>query len=257
MLSLSLGRLDPLLERAQKPRPMRRYPLPGAHMTRTTNARIAGLTYLVYIALGIPAMVLFDRASNAQGTAARIARIAQHASDVRIVLVLTLLTCFAALLLAVSLYGITRDEDRDLAMLALSCRVGEGVLNAMGPMATLGLLWLGTAVTEAGAPDAAAADALGGFLLNVRGWSGTISATFFAVGSTLFSYLLLRGRMVPAALAWLGVVASVLLVVGLPLQLAGFLGGPVGWFMWLPMLVFEVALALWLLIKGVAILESG
>jgi hypothetical protein len=32
---------------------------------------------------------------------------------------------------------------------------------------------------------------------------------------------------------------------------------PVGWFMWLPMLVFEVALALWLLIKGVAILERG
>ncbi len=35
-------------------------------------------------------------------------------------------------------------------------------------------------------------------------------------------------------------------------QLAGFLKGPVTSFMWLPMLVFEVVLALWLLIKGVA-----
>jgi len=223
-------------------------------MTRTTNARIAGVTYLAYIALGIPAMVLFDRASNAQGTAARLARIAQHASDVRIALLLTLLTCFAALVLAVALYGITRDQDRELAVLALSCRVGEGVLNAVGPLITLGLLWLGTAANEAGAPDA---EALGGLLLKVRGWSGTISATFFAVGSTVFSFLLLRGRMVPVPLAWLGVGASVLLVVGLPLELAGFFGGPVVWLMWLPMLVFEVALALWLLIKGVAVPERG
>jgi hypothetical protein len=57
--------------------------------------------------------------------------------------------------------------------------------------------------------------------------------------------------MIPVALAWLGVVASVLLVVVLPLQLAGFLRGAVTSYVWLPMLLFEVTLALWLLIKGV------
>ncbi|RPJ22488.1 MAG: DUF4386 family protein, partial [Chloroflexi bacterium] len=73
-----------------------------------------------------------------------------------------------------------------------------------------------------------------------------------------FSWLLLRGRLIPVVLAWLGVLASVLLVVILPLQLAGLFGGPtnwsasVTWLVWLPMLVFEVVLALWLLIKGVA-----
>ena len=58
--------------------------------------------------------------------------------------------------------------------------------------------------------------------------------------------------LIPIVLAWLGVVASVLLVVGLPLQLAGFLRGPVTSLMWLPMLAFEVPLALWLLVRGVA-----
>jgi len=42
----------------------------------------------------------------------------------------------------------------------------------------------------------------------------------------------------------------VLLVVALPLELAGVIRVP--FLMWIPMLVFEVALALWLLIKGVA-----
>lgn len=220
-------------------------------MTRTTNARIAGFTLLFYIAVGVTIMVL-GSATSAEGTAARLALIAQHALRVRITIILSLLTCVTALVLAVALYGITRDEDRDLAALALSFRVGEGMLAAIGPLATLGLLWLGTAGV-AGAPDAAAADALGTFLLKVRGWNTNISATLFAVGSTLFSWLLLRGRMIPVPLASLGVVASVLLVVGLPLELAGFLAGPVTQLMWIPMAAFEIPLALWLLIKGVAV----
>jgi hypothetical protein len=164
-------------------------------MTRTTNARIAGFTFLLYIAAGIASLALAGRT---------------HATDV-----LSLLTSFCALVLGVTLYAITRDQDPDLAMLALTCRVVEAIPGAPGEM-------------------------------------------FFAVGSTLFSWLLLRGRMIPVVLAWLGIVASFLLVVILPLQRAGLFGGAmswsssVTWLMWLPALVFEVTLALWLLIKGVA-----
>jgi hypothetical protein len=69
----------------------------------------------------------------------------------------------------------------------------------------------------------------------------------------IFSCLLLRGRMVPVSIAWLGVFASGLLVVVLPLQLAGFSAAPLTrYYQWLPALVFQVVLALWLLIKGVA-----
>jgi hypothetical protein len=123
------------------------------------------------------------------------------------------------------------------------------VTGAVSIPATLGLLWLATA-TGATAPDPAAAQALGAFLLQQN---PLVGATFFAVGSTLFSFLLLRGRMVPVPLAWLGVAASVLLVVGLPLQLAAVLRGPVTQLMWIPMAAFEIPLGLWLLIKGVAL----
>jgi hypothetical protein len=220
-------------------------------MTRTTNARVAGATFLLYIAIAFPATILFDRATSGQGAAAKLAGIAQHAADVRLTAVLSLLSCFAALVLGVTLYRITRDADRDLAMLAMACRVGEGVIIGISVPATLGLLWLATAA-GAHAPDAAAAGVLGMLLLEVGARNTIVAATFFAVGSTLFSYLFLRGRVVPVPLAWLGIVASALLVVGLPAQLAGFLAGPAGLFMWLPALVFEVTLAVWLLIKGVA-----
>jgi hypothetical protein len=220
-------------------------------MTRTTNARVAGLTFLLYIALGIASMVLFGRAFHAEGIADQLASIARHAPDVRLAVVLTLVTSFSALVLGVSLHAITRDEEPDLAMLALTCRVGEGFVGGLSIQRPLGLLWLATA-EGASAQDPAAAQALGAFLLTGQGWSPIISATFFAVGSTLFSWLFLRGRMIPVALAWLGVLASVLLVVGLPLQLAGVVQGTVAQLMWIPMAAFEIPLALWLLLKGVA-----
>lgn len=128
--------------------------------------------------------------------------------------VLSLLQNFSVIVLGVTLYRITREQGPGLALLALTCRIIEAVHGE--------------------------------------------SAIFFAVGSTLFCWLLLRDRMIPVALARLGVVASVLLVVILPLQLAGLFGGSmswsasVTWLVWLPMLVFEVVLALWLLVKGVA-----
>jgi len=172
-------------------------------MTRTTNARIAGATFYVYIAAGVTDLAL-GAAAGAEGSAGRLVHV-----------VLSLLGNFSALVLAVTLYAITRDQDGDIAMLAMACRVGEGVVGAMSG-------------------------------------SITVPATVFAVGSTLFSYLLLRGRMIPIGLARLGVVASLLLVVGLPLQLAGLIGGLVARLMWLPMLVFELALGPWLIVKGVA-----
>jgi hypothetical protein len=40
-------------------------------------------------------------------------------------------------------------------------------------------------------------------------------------------------------------------MVGMPLQLAAIIKGPVTLFMWLPVAVFELTLGPWLLIKGV------
>jgi hypothetical protein len=220
-------------------------------MTRRTNARLAGSTLLLYIAIGIISMVLSRQASgSAEGTAATLASLAQHETTIRLTILLTMLMFFVAVTLAVSLYALTRDEDRDLALLALCCRVTEGVIAPTSAIQTLGLLSVATA-SAAAAPDAAAVQALGALLLQQDG--ALIAAICFAVGSTLYCYLFLRARSIPVLLARLGVFASLLLCVALPLRLLGFLRGPVTYYVWIPMAVFEVALALWLLLKGVAV----
>jgi hypothetical protein len=140
--------------------------------------------------------------------------------DAAIVDILALLMSFSAVLLGVTLYVLTREVGPALALTALMCRILEAV-----PVAE--------------------------------------PAIFFAVGSTIFCWLLLKGRLIPAPLAWLGLIASVLLVVILPLQVVGLFGrqmawaDSVTWMVWMPMLVFELVFALWLLVKGVATPESG
>ena len=89
--------------------------------------------------------------------------------------------------------------------------------------------------------------------MKLPNWNPTVGETFFAVGCMIFAWLLLRGLMVPVALAWLGVFASILPVTLLPVRLVGIPLGPANELMWLPMLVFEVVLAFWLIFKGAAV----
>lgn len=218
---------------------------------RQFYAKIAGLTFLIYMVAGAAAVFLMNRATGADGTEATLRLVAEHSLNVRIAIVLELVESFSALVLGVTLYVITRDENQEFAMLAMVFRVGEGVLGAIGIPKTMELLSLANTRAGADAADIATRNTLGALLL-LPVQTALIGAPFFAVGSLIFSWLLLRGHTIPVLLAGLGVFASALLVVGVPLQLADVLKGPLTGYMWLPMIVFQIPLGLWMLTKGVA-----
>jgi len=215
-------------------------------VSRRAAARLAGLAFLLYIAVGILTLVLSSRAMAGHGVEAKLASVAHHMLDLRIAVLFVLFTSFCALVLGVTLWGLTREQDPVLAMLALTCRVCEGLAGALGVQRTMGLLWL----SGPDAPDAATARTLGTWLL--EGQVSGVAAIFFSVGSVLFAWLLLRGRMIPAPLAWLGVVTSAAAVVVLPLEFVDLFPGRWIWYIWLPLAAYEIPLALWLLFKGAA-----
>ena len=135
-------------------------------MTRTTNARIAGFTYLFYAAIGMCLELLMHQARGVGSDAAKLARIGQYAMNVRLSILIALLEGLSSLVLAVTLYGITRDEDHELAMLGLVCRVAEGILGSINNIPSyLGLLWLAKAGVGTDVPDLPTANALRAFLL--------------------------------------------------------------------------------------------
>jgi hypothetical protein len=212
-------------------------------MTRRNNARVAGAAFLLYIAVGITVLVL-DSATDAPDITARLARFAENAGRVRLAVVLSLFTSAMAITLAVTLDALTRDEDAELSGIARGFRLGEGILGAGGQLTVLGVLWL--ASRPAGGVETEA-----GLLLQMSAWNGLVCAVLFALGSTLFCWLFVRGRLTPMPLAWLGLGASLLLVVALPLQIAGVVGGLAASLVWLPMAAFEIPLGFWLIFRGV------
>jgi hypothetical protein len=86
-------------------------------MTRTTNARIAGFTFIFYIVAGLVAMNLTGMTTGGEGTAARLGNLTAHTKEYGIALILDFWCNFSALTLAVTLYAFTRDQNRGLALL--------------------------------------------------------------------------------------------------------------------------------------------
>jgi hypothetical protein len=222
-------------------------------MTLKTNSRLAGFTFLAYIAVGISSMILSRNVmGDATGTAAKLLRIADHTSIVRVDILIALFTATCALILAVTLYALTRHVDRDLAMIALCCRLTEGVIGVLSTIKLLALIYIATANPLTPGADAAATNTVADLLFAMESWILFTSASCFALGSTIFCYLFLRARSIPASLAWLGLLSSILLLVILPLKLAGYIVASFA-FMWIPMLIFEIAFGIWLLVKGITL----
>jgi hypothetical protein len=214
-------------------------------------ARLAGFMFLFLIATVLASSILLSGV-EASEIADTFRNISQNSLSVRLSILLLIVSSISTLILATMLYIVTKRQDENLAILALLCRVTEAALYAMGITSTLALLFLSEGIATASENELASARVLGELVSSVENLSTNIGAIFFAVGSTLYSYLFFKARSIPAPLAGLGLVASLMLVIGVPLQTAAGHSTVAGVSaaIWIPMFIFEISTGLWLLIKG-------
>lgn len=203
-------------------------------MSRPTSARVAGSAFLIYIAAGMSSL------GGAPGPLLHI--------------VLSFGMCFSAFTLGVTLFAVTCDQDREIAMMGMVCRVAEGIVGIMFMSTSLAMR---SALSAADGPDGAVLHTLNALLSSAQRVNFSVTGMLFAAGSTMFCWLLLRGRTIPVGLAWLGLLASVLLVLALPLQLARVLTGRYAMIVWAPMAAFEIPTGIWLIVKGVSDFKPG
>ncbi len=210
-------------------------------------ARLAGGMFLLVIAaVLVSSMFQGGGISPSDDIAGTLRSIADNAVGFRLSIVSLAIASIGTLVLASMLYALTKRRDENLAILALACRAVEAALYAIGILSVLILLSLSDEPT-------AGEQELGAVVVDVASLSTNVGAIFFAVGSTVFAYLLLRARSVPVPFAALGVVASLILVIGVPLETAAgrTTADGASIILWLPMFVFEIATGVWLLVKGV------
>jgi hypothetical protein len=214
-------------------------------------ARVAGFMFLFLIATVIASSVLIGGVEGDE-ISTTLRNVSDESFRVRLGVLFLIVGGISTLILAVALYAVTKHEDQNLSILALSCRAVEAGLYAIGIINALTLLSLSEQATTASAGEPTAAYTLGDIVSDVNAWGTNVGAAFFAVGSLLYSYLLLKARSIPVALSVLGVIASLILIVGVPVQTAAGQATTEGTaaVIWIPMIIFEISTGLWLFVTG-------
>ena len=212
-------------------------------MTSRTDARVAGAAYLLYIVCTMTSSILFAGILTGHDPAQKLVALSRALPMARVTVLLDLLQTVWALTLAATLYRLVNTVDATVALLAMLFRVGEGLLGFLPLLDKLELLNLAKNPAMASA-NATLADTL------LKRPDDGFAAFCFVIGGFLFACLFLKGRLIPRWLAWIGVVTIGVQMVCVPLHIAGLVPGSVVEAMWMSILLYEVPLGLWLIVKG-------
>jgi hypothetical protein len=215
-------------------------------------ARLAGLLYLAIIVTSIVSLFLVEARLVVDGDwAATTQRIAADQTLFRAGLVYDLVMFASVIALAWALFVMLRSVDRNRALLGLLWRMAEAVVGAVTVL--LGVLVVLLVDSQDGrvALEPAQQHALVEALLTARAVGFDVAVFFLSLGTIVYCWLLYTSRYVPRLLAGLGIAAFVimLLATGVSLLLPQYQDlTRIGW---APGIVFEVAIGLWLLLKGI------
>lgn len=214
-------------------------------------ARVAGLTYIIVILLGIFSVSFIE--SNLivpDNTAATYNNISGNETSFRISLICETLMYLLVILLSLSLYVVLKTVDKNLALLALLWRVAEAIIGA-GIVVISGLIPLSLIKSET-LFSTEHAHSLLKLFLDIRISGLDIVLMFVGVGGTIFCYLFYKSNYVPRFLAGWGIFTylSMLLlsIIGL---LSADLPETYKLIFYVPGGLFELIFGFWLLIKGV------
>ena len=216
-------------------------------------ARVAGLTYIIVILLGIFSVSFIE--SNLivpDNTAATYNNISGNETLFRISLICETLMYLLVILLSLSLYVVLKTVDKNLALLALLWRVAEAIIGA-GIVVISGLIPLSLLKSET-LFSTEQAHSLLKLFLDIRISGLDIVLMFVGVGGTIFCYLFYKSNYVPRFLAGWGIFTylSMLLlsIIGL---LSADLPETYKLIFYVPGGLFELIFGFWLLFKGVNI----
>jgi Domain of unknown function (DUF4386) len=215
-----------------------------------TYARLAGIMFLAnYVLQGLgDSVTILARSGESFAETARFA--AQNAVLWRFALLGVGAAWIVIGILAFALYAVLEPVNKRLAQLALVLRLGASFVGAASLMFRFAQAWLYRASETEGLFTTEQLRMLVAVMQRGSG-AGVVTAwIFLAAGSMIFFLLFLRSGYVPRALAGIGIVASALL-----------LAASAGMFVFpqrinelkmlgVPTLLVEVAMALWLLFKG-------
>ena len=217
-------------------------------------AKVVGVTYLfafipaIFAEFYVPGRLIVS--NNAAQTALNIAA---HERLFRLGVAANLIVFANDVVLITALYVVLERVNRNLALLAAFFRLIETMILIVAALNDFDVLRLLSGADYLLSFGPERLQALARLSIGAHGAVYNVSFLFFGIGSPIFCYLWLESGYVPRALAAFGVFASLLVgacalaFIVFPeaanVVTIGYYGGPI--------FVFELAMGLWLVFKGI------
>jgi hypothetical protein len=212
--------------------------------TRTVYSRLIGALFLLaFVFYGVGNGL----ATSVLGTPDFLSTISAHQTTLVLGAFLMLLNSLVVVGMAVLFFPILETHGKRTALAYLASRIVEAILLAVGVLCLLMILPLAQHAVAAGEASAAWAKTLGSLAIQSNTMAYQIAEMSLGLGGVFLCSLLLRTRLIPRFLAGWGVVGYALFLAG---AIAEILGSHIGLILSVPGGLFEVAFALWLIIKG-------
>ena len=226
---------------------------PATRFSPQAYARIGGGLYLIIIAAGLFAEAFVrDRLIVPGDAAATATNLMAHELMFRLGIAADLATFLCAVALTMILYGLLKPVNRNLALLMAAFNLVQdaiGGLNALNTYRPLQLLG-GADYLEVFSPEQLQAMALLSLKAHSVGFG--LALTFFGFSCLALGYLIFKSGFLPRALGVLIAIAGACyLVNSFALILSPLLASILFPSILLPAFIGELALALWLTVKGV------
>ena len=213
-----------------------------------TTSRLLGAAFLLVFVTSILSGLLRASIADAGSMSEILVSIADNLATWRISTVVELGTSVGIVVLAVLLYVVLRKQNKIIALVALGWWLAEAIILAVSKIGAFALIPLSLEFVEAGAPDLSTYQSLGSFFYHVIDRQGNdIHMLFYCLGGILWFYLFYRARNIPRVISSLGIVIEFVALIGMLFLL---FGASVSMVIYYPIILLELAVGLWLLIKG-------
>jgi len=149
--------------------------------------------------------------------------------------------------IAVLMFPILKQHNESIALGYLGFRIIEFVMQILSDLSPLSLLTLSREFVQTGAPEASSFQTLGTLLLAERHLAFQMVAITFGLGALMFYYLLYHLNLLPRFITVWGLIGAAVVLINVMLDMFGYNPGLI---LGIPMLLNELFLGVWLIVKG-------
>jgi Domain of unknown function (DUF4386) len=176
--------------------------------------------------------------------------VANHPNRLAAAALLYLIAAGTSVSIAIALYPLLKNVNAGVALGSVVFRTIEAVFYTVAVVSLLSIRHLGQQLATAPDDSRAPIHTIADSLLSMRDHSALAGVFAFSVGALMYYTLFYRSRLVPRWLSGWGVAGALLMMTACLLAL--FSNSPVTGYtlLILPILVQELVLAGWLLVKG-------